>query len=137
MNHSPQPPNNRSSKTAIASPQSIPSQPALIWSGLLVGTFLTVATPTVAATLSQTSTATNWDTPATERYIAQSKTEPMPVSMPHSMPNSTTDPTTDPDTSFQRIDQPLGVKALVTIGGLALIAGELWWFLGHRAKSDA
>ncbi|MGP1386065.1 MAG: hypothetical protein ACTS2F_21075 [Thainema sp.] len=134
MNHSPQPPNNQSNKTAIASPQS-----ALIWSGLLVGTFLTIAAPTVSSTPYQAK-VTGWDSSPAERYMAQPMTDSMlgsmPHSMPDSMPNSMTDPTTDPDTSFQPIDQPLGVKALVTIGGLALMAGELWWFLGNRVRSD-
>jgi plastocyanin domain-containing protein len=43
---------------------------------------------------------------------------------------------TDPSTSgrFQQIEQPLGVKAGVTLGGLALIGLELWWFLGSKTK---
>jgi hypothetical protein len=36
------------------------------------------------------------------------------------------------DTKFQQVDQPLSAKAAVTVGGLALIAAELWWFLGKR-----
>lgn len=32
-------------------------------------------------------------------------------------------------TQFRRIEQPLGLKAIVTLGGLGLISLELWWFL--------
>ncbi|MCY7275258.1 MAG: cupredoxin domain-containing protein, partial [Phormidesmis sp. CAN_BIN44] len=39
--------------------------------------------------------------------------------MEHSTPNE-----------FQRIEQPIAVKAGVAIAGLALIGLELWWFLG-------
>lgn len=31
---------------------------------------------------------------------------------------------------FQRIEQPIAVKAGVAVGGIALIGLELWWFLG-------
>lgn len=37
---------------------------------------------------------------------------------------------------FERIEQPLGVKVAVTLGGLGLIGLELWWFLGQRDPSD-
>ncbi|PZV07039.1 MAG: hypothetical protein DCF22_22725 [Leptolyngbya sp.] len=36
---------------------------------------------------------------------------------------------------FQRIDQPLGNKIAVTLGGLGLIGLELWWFLLSKPKS--
>jgi len=36
---------------------------------------------------------------------------------------------------FQRIDQPLGNKVAVTLGGLGLIGLELWWFLFSKLKS--
>ncbi|BAU11011.1 hypothetical protein LEP3755_15040 [Leptolyngbya sp. NIES-3755] len=36
---------------------------------------------------------------------------------------------------FQRIEQPLVNKAIVTIGGLGLIGLELWWFLHYQSKS--
>lgn len=39
--------------------------------------------------------------------------------MEHSTPNE-----------FQRIEQPIAVKAGVAVGGIALIGLELWWFLG-------
>jgi plastocyanin domain-containing protein len=38
---------------------------------------------------------------------------------------------------FRRIEQPLWVKGGMTVGGVGLIGLELWWFLGHRAKSSA
>lgn len=41
-----------------------------------------------------------------------------------------------PGTGFEAIEQPAGLKVGVTIGGLALIGLELWWFLGSgRSKS--
>lgn len=33
---------------------------------------------------------------------------------------------------FRRIEQPLSLKVAVTVGGLSLIALELWWFLSMR-----
>ncbi|MEX0271477.1 cupredoxin domain-containing protein [Leptolyngbyaceae cyanobacterium UHCC 1019] len=36
---------------------------------------------------------------------------------------------------FQRIEQPLWVKAAVTAGGFGLIGLELWWFLLSKPKS--
>ena len=36
---------------------------------------------------------------------------------------------------FQRIEQPLSNKILVTVGGLSLIGLELWWFLWSKPKS--
>ena len=36
---------------------------------------------------------------------------------------------------FQRIEQPLQHKAIVTLGGLGLIGLELWWFLLSKPKS--
>ena len=35
---------------------------------------------------------------------------------------------------FQRLEQPLGLKVGVAIGGLALIGLELWWFLGKKPQ---
>lgn len=37
---------------------------------------------------------------------------------------------------FQRIDQPLGNKIAVTLGGLGLIGLQLWWFLLSKPKSQ-
>ncbi|AFZ43098.1 hypothetical protein PCC7418_0884 [Halothece sp. PCC 7418] len=36
---------------------------------------------------------------------------------------------TERDRAFQKIEQPLAVKLLVSAGGLGLIGLELWWFL--------
>jgi plastocyanin domain-containing protein len=43
-------------------------------------------------------------------------------------------PTEQPPQSdqFQRIEQPLMLKIAVTAGGMALIGGQLWWFLGKQ-----
>ncbi len=48
--------------------------------------------------------------------------------------NSMNQPTAQPN-QFQRIDQPLGNKIAVTLGGLGLIGLELWWFLLSKPKS--
>ncbi len=39
-------------------------------------------------------------------------------------------------TQFQTIEQPLGLKVGVTLGGLTLIGLELWWFLFSKAKGQ-
>ena len=39
-------------------------------------------------------------------------------------------------TLFRSIEQPLGIKVGVTIGGLTLIGLELWWFLFNKAKGQ-
>jgi plastocyanin domain-containing protein len=36
---------------------------------------------------------------------------------------------------FRQIDQPLGNKIVVTLGGLGLIGLELWWFLLSKPRS--
>lgn len=36
---------------------------------------------------------------------------------------------------FQRLEQPLGTKIAVTLGGLGLIGLELWWFLLSKNKA--
>ena len=36
---------------------------------------------------------------------------------------------------FQRIEQPLGIKGIVTAAGLGLIALELWWFKGSQSQA--
>ncbi len=36
---------------------------------------------------------------------------------------------------FRRIEQPLGLKIGVTLGGLALIGAELWWFIFSKTKA--
>jgi plastocyanin domain-containing protein len=42
---------------------------------------------------------------------------------------------TQPTGEFQRIEQPLWIKAAVTAGGLGLIGLELWWFILSKPKS--
>ena len=37
---------------------------------------------------------------------------------------------------FPRIEQPLSLKLLVTLGGLGLIGAEGWWFLFSKSKSQ-
>lgn len=39
-------------------------------------------------------------------------------------------------TQFRRIEQPLGNKVAVTLGGLGLMGLELWWFLLSKPKSQ-
>lgn len=39
------------------------------------------------------------------------------------------------DESFY-IEQPLGRKVAVTLGGLALIGAEIWWFLGKHSRKS-
>lgn len=51
--------------------------------------------------------------------------------MPHEMPAAA-----ESTTQFRRIDQPLGLKAGVTVGGIALIGLELWWFLFSKTKAQ-
>jgi plastocyanin domain-containing protein len=41
---------------------------------------------------------------------------------------------TTPTQQFRRIEQPLGRKVGVTLGGIALIGAELWWFLGKKRQ---
>lgn len=36
--------------------------------------------------------------------------------------------------AFQKIEQPLTVKMLVTAGGVGLMGLELWWFLWSQKK---
>ena len=36
---------------------------------------------------------------------------------------------------FQQIDQPLELKAAVTLGGIGLIGLNLWWFLLSKSKA--
>lgn len=39
--------------------------------------------------------------------------------------------------SFSHINQPLSLKIGVTVGGLALIGLELWWFLVSKPKPQS
>lgn len=41
------------------------------------------------------------------------------------------------DPAWHTIAQPLAVKALVALGGVGLIALELWWFLGPHGETAA
>ncbi|MEA5552139.1 hypothetical protein VB713_14420 [Anabaena cylindrica UHCC 0172] len=36
---------------------------------------------------------------------------------------------------FHAIEQPLGVKVVVTVSGLGLIGLELWWFVFSKSKA--
>lgn len=46
-------------------------------------------------------------------------------------------PTTSSNkTQFRSIEQPLGLKVGVTVGGVALIGLELWWFLLSKSQSQ-
>lgn len=42
---------------------------------------------------------------------------------------------TSQSSQFQRIEQPLSKKVIVTLGGLGLIGLELWWFVWSKPKS--
>ena len=59
---------------------------------------------------------------ASNRTVAQ---------MPHQTHTSETSQTSE----FQRIEQPLWVKGVVTASGLGLIGLEIWWFLLSKSKS--
>ncbi|MDJ0690403.1 MAG: cupredoxin domain-containing protein [Xenococcaceae cyanobacterium MO_188.B32] len=37
---------------------------------------------------------------------------------------------------FQKIEQPLGLKLVVALGGLGSIGAELWWFMFSKTKSQ-
>ncbi|MCC0175903.1 cupredoxin domain-containing protein [Waterburya agarophytonicola K14] len=37
---------------------------------------------------------------------------------------------------FQKLEQPLGLKLAVALGGLGLIGAELWWFMFSKTKSQ-
>lgn len=54
--------------------------------------------------------------------------------MPHDM-NEMPSAQTEQTGQFRRIEQPLGNKVAVTLGGLGLIGLELWWFLFSKPKS--
>ncbi len=43
---------------------------------------------------------------------------------------------TESTDKFPRIEQPLPLKLLVTLGGLALIGTEIWWFLFSKTKAQ-
>lgn len=52
--------------------------------------------------------------------------------MPAEMPAESSEQTSQ----FRRIEQPLGLKVGVTLGGLALIGLELWWFLLSKSRTQ-
>jgi len=52
--------------------------------------------------------------------------------MPHEM---SPDASAEVTTQFRRIEQPLGLKVGVTLGGLVLIGSELWWFLFSKKQA--
>lgn len=52
----------------------------------------------------------------------------MPMEMPHS--------STERNVQFRQIEQPLGLKLGVTLGGVALIGLELWWFMFSKNKAQ-
>ncbi|NJR59432.1 MAG: cupredoxin domain-containing protein [Cyanobacteria bacterium CRU_2_1] len=54
--------------------------------------------------------------------------------MPHDMNDMQPSPI-EQTGQFRRIEQPLGNKVVVTLGGLGLIGLELWWFLLSKPKS--
>ncbi|MEO1764904.1 MAG: hypothetical protein AAFR83_23800 [Cyanobacteria bacterium J06629_18] len=58
--------------------------------------------------------------------IASPAMAQMPVEMPVSK---------EENVQFRRIEQPLGLKAAVSLGGIGLIALELWWFLFSKPKA--
>ncbi|MCC0175670.1 hypothetical protein I4641_01580 [Waterburya agarophytonicola K14] len=37
---------------------------------------------------------------------------------------------------FQKIEQPLGLKLAVALGGAGLIGAELWWFMFSQSNSQ-
>lgn len=37
---------------------------------------------------------------------------------------------------FQKIEQPIGLKVAIALGGLSLIGAELWWFMFSQTKSQ-
>lgn len=54
--------------------------------------------------------------------------------MPHSMDEM--QPSQNQSTEqFQKIEQPLVNRIVVTLGGLGLIGLEVWWFLLSKPKS--
>jgi len=60
--------------------------------------------------------------------ISSAAVAQMPVEMPASESEQTS--------QFRRIEQPLSLKVGVTLGGLALIGVELWWFLLSKTKAQ-
>ena len=44
--------------------------------------------------------------------------------------------TEEQTSQFQKIEQPIGLKLAVVLGGLGLIGAELWWFMFSKTKSQ-
>ncbi len=44
-------------------------------------------------------------------------------------------PVSQENVQFRRIEQPLGLKFAVTLGGVGLIWLELWWFIISKSKT--
>lgn len=44
---------------------------------------------------------------------------------------------TETNRQFQPVEQPLGIKGIVTAAGLGLIALELWWFKGSQTQAKS
>lgn len=42
--------------------------------------------------------------------------------------------TREQSSQFQKIEQPLGLKIFIALGGLGLIGAELWWFIFAKAR---
>ncbi|MBD2354740.1 hypothetical protein H6G41_08875 [Tolypothrix sp. FACHB-123] len=61
--------------------------------------------------------------------IASSKVVAQTSHEAHSSPTVQTN-------QFQRIEQPIGNKIAVTLGGLGLMGLEIWWFLLSKPKSQ-
>ena len=47
----------------------------------------------------------------------------------------TTAAKSEPTSQLTKIEQPLSLKLIVTLGGLSLIGAELWWFVFSKNKS--
>lgn len=53
-----------------------------------------------------------------------------------SIPVNAATETKKPRSQFHPIEQPLAVKLGVTLGGIALIAAEYWWFILSQKKEN-
>jgi plastocyanin domain-containing protein len=60
---------------------------------------------------------------------------PRAIAQPEEMPGMPGHTQSQPR-GFQKVDQPLPVKAGVVVGGITLIGLELWWFLFSKKKSQ-
>ncbi|MGB3403225.1 MAG: cupredoxin domain-containing protein [Microcoleaceae cyanobacterium] len=46
-------------------------------------------------------------------------------------------PEIETNTQFQKVEQPFGIKGIVTAAGLGLIVLELWWFKGSQTQAKS